>query len=154
MWRNGRATVPGASLERVEQAPSEPEPARSRSDPHPLDLGRRIFVVLDRAAADRLAVEVGDEELARGRAHLVRMRRRADCGIETPLGRGERAFSSAMYSARQYWASGSSGSIGTISTLAAISSRSTSAIAATSRSRWASVSGSSNDDARSIRMLV
>ena len=104
--RDASAAGERARLERLEQAAAEPEPARRRGDPHPLDLGRRVGVVLDGAAADRLAVQVGDEELPGGRPDLVRQRGGADRGSKP---RSERRLSSATYSARQYCASGARG---------------------------------------------
>ena len=84
--RHACPALPRARLERVEQPPPESETARRRRDPHPLDLGRRIGVMLDGAAADRLTVEIGEEESARWRANLVRLRGGADRWIKAPLG--------------------------------------------------------------------
>src|SRR5207244_2493045 len=50
---------------------AQAEPADRGGDPHPLDLGGRASVKLQRTAPDRLGVQGRDQEQARGRGHLV-----------------------------------------------------------------------------------
>src|SRR5689334_1277899 len=80
--RDACAARLGARLQRVEQPPAEPESPCLWCDPHALDLSRRVGMMLDRATADGLVMQVGDKELAGGRPDLMRQRSRADCGIE------------------------------------------------------------------------
>ena len=50
---------------------AEPEAADRGGDPHPLDLGRRVVVELERAAPDRLAVQGGDQQEAGGQREFL-----------------------------------------------------------------------------------
>src|SRR4051812_13486450 len=57
-----------AVLELVQEPPAEPEPASRLGQPHPLDVDRPGAGALERATADRLGAQGGDDELAVGRA--------------------------------------------------------------------------------------
>jgi len=61
----------GLRLQFGQQPPAQAQPADRRGDPHPLDMRGRVVVELEDSASDRLAVQGGKQEQARGRGHLV-----------------------------------------------------------------------------------
>jgi hypothetical protein len=69
--QHAHAVSGGAGLQFGQETTPQADPADPRGDPHPLDLGGRAGVKLERAAADRLRVQRRDQEQARGRDHLV-----------------------------------------------------------------------------------
>ena len=75
-------------LELAQDAPPDPEAARRGRDPHALDLGGLAAVELQRAAADRLAAQSGDQEQAGGLGQLGGVGRDALAGIEAGIEAG------------------------------------------------------------------
>ena len=80
-------TAVAATLGRVpfqlgQHPPTQAEPADAVGHPDPFDLGGGVAVEFDRAAADRLAVEGGEQEHAGGRDELVVVDRIAQCRVE------------------------------------------------------------------------
>src|SRR5579859_1652974 len=75
---------PRKSLETIQDALPDAEPAGGRRDPHALDLaiGR---MALQGAAPDRLVIQCGQDEEPVRRCELPRSRRYAERGIETGL---------------------------------------------------------------------
>ncbi len=61
----------GASLQLGQEPAPQAKSADGRGHPHPLDLGGRAGVKLERSAADRLRVQGRDQEQASGPGHLV-----------------------------------------------------------------------------------
>src|SRR4051812_35123307 len=61
------AELAGLVFERLENAARDAEPAGRIGRPHALDLADAAAFDLERAAADRLAVEAGDEKVSGGR---------------------------------------------------------------------------------------
>ena len=130
-----------------EQAPADAE-ARERVGATHMRFSSVGFVAVEpqRAAADRLAPQRRHQEQPGRRAHLVQV---DGTGLRSGRSRSsKRRSSSAKYAWRQCWAWRWAGSTASISTRAAVSSDSTSPIAATRRSRWPAVSGSSSERAR------
>ena len=84
MWPTA-APLRRAQSSRVSRTAAEAVTADRRCDPHPLDLGRRVAIELDRPATDGLPVEIRDEEVARRGPDLVRKRRRADVRVKPAL---------------------------------------------------------------------
>src|SRR5437879_5690479 len=72
----------GMCLELVQDPAAHSKAARRFDYPHTLQLGGLFSVELQRAAADRLLVERGDEEETGGRAHLFVVGGDALGGIE------------------------------------------------------------------------
>jgi len=70
--RNLCATPTRACLERLQQTAAESESAHGRRYPHALDLRRRVDVMFDRTAPERLAVDVHDEKPSSRRPDFVR----------------------------------------------------------------------------------
>src|SRR5271157_6032852 len=62
--------VPRGGLKFPQYAPRDPEAAGGPRHPHPLDFARLTVDALQRAAADRFAVEPCDDEPPSGRRHL------------------------------------------------------------------------------------
>src|SRR5256885_1967927 len=84
----GRSPVgsrPDADPHSKAGAGAKAKPARVRRDPHALDLSRLVGVVLDGTAADRLAMQVGDEELSGRGPELMRQRGGANRRIKAAL---------------------------------------------------------------------
>jgi len=81
-----RAGARSALLELVQEPAAEPEAARRLGEPHALDVDDLGAGALERAAADRLGAQVGDDHLAAGRPQLVRLRGAPDQRVERRAG--------------------------------------------------------------------
>jgi hypothetical protein len=85
------AAVAGTVLQLGKQPAAEAEPADRGRHPHPLDLRGLVAVELQRAAADRLAAQGGDQEQPGRRAQLLVIRRDAQRRVE-PVVEAARQF--------------------------------------------------------------
>jgi hypothetical protein len=83
--RFARTVLARQPLEVLQQPAPEPEPTRRFREPHALDVGHAAGVMLDGAAADRFAAQVGDDERSMRRAHLVRLGGRPTARIEAAV---------------------------------------------------------------------
>jgi hypothetical protein len=72
-------------LQLGEEPTPETDPSRRGGDPHPFDFGRGAAVEFERAAADRLAVQGGDQQEARGRGQLAVVGGDAAVGVEAAV---------------------------------------------------------------------
>ena len=141
-----RVVAPRAACARARRAgATDTEPANRRGDPHPLDLGRLAGVELEGAATHRLARRVATRN-ARPAAAARRRRpdaeRRVEAALEAAVELGE-VLAQAEPRVRM---PGSTGSMPRAPRSAGARPR---AIAATSCSRWPSLSGSRSDSASS-----
>ena len=83
--QHGNPVRGGAALQLGQQPPAEPQSARGRGDPHPLDLGGRVTVELEPTTAHRLGVQDGDQEQPRRQGHFLVLGREAPARIEAAV---------------------------------------------------------------------
>jgi hypothetical protein len=64
--------LPGVALQFLQQTPAQSETTGALRDPHALDLRGRMLVQLQRATANRLLAQTGDQQQAIRRREFVR----------------------------------------------------------------------------------
>ena len=75
----------GLGFEPMHNAARDSQAARRRRGPHPLDLGGRRVDALQRAAADRFALEARQDQQARRRLKVLDRRREIGRRVVSPL---------------------------------------------------------------------